>query len=78
MCLLAFCLLSVLLLYECLTTLDGVLVLNDLVFDAFCFIFSSVFLEAELGRPSYDQPEKGKFFIPIDCSATAAPMFEVG
>uniref|UniRef100_A0A803MHV3 Ribosomal RNA-processing protein 42 n=1 Tax=Chenopodium quinoa TaxID=63459 RepID=A0A803MHV3_CHEQI len=31
---------------------------------------------AELGRPNLSQPDKGKVSIHIDCSATAAPIFQ--
>jgi hypothetical protein len=34
-------------------------------------------LQAELGKPSLSQPDKGKVFIYIDCSSTAEPAFEV-
>lgn len=34
-------------------------------------------MQAELGRPSSLQPDKGKVSIYVDCSPTAAPMFEV-
>jgi len=34
-------------------------------------------VQAELGRPSSMQPDKGKVFIYIDCSSTAEPAFEV-
>lgn len=34
-------------------------------------------LQAELGRPSSLQPDKGKVFINVDCSPTADPIFEV-
>lgn len=33
-------------------------------------------VKAELGRPSSLQPDKGKVAIFVDCSPTAAPMFE--
>lgn len=33
-------------------------------------------VKAELGRPSSLQPDKGKVFINVDCSPTAAPIFE--
>ncbi|GLT94191.1 hypothetical protein SLE2022_119460 [Rubroshorea leprosula] len=33
-------------------------------------------VKAELGRPSAMQPDKGKITINVDCSPTAAPMFE--
>ncbi|KAA8526613.1 hypothetical protein F0562_008184 [Nyssa sinensis] len=33
-------------------------------------------VKAELGRPSLSQPDKGKVAIYVDCSPTAAPMFE--
>lgn len=33
-------------------------------------------VKAELGKPSASQPDKGKVAIYIDCSPTAAPMFE--
>lgn len=33
-------------------------------------------VKAELGRPSALQPDKGKITINVDCSPTAAPMFE--
>ncbi|GAB2301166.1 hypothetical protein Dimus_035199 [Dionaea muscipula] len=33
-------------------------------------------VKAELGKPSPSQPDKGKVFIHVDCSSTAAPMFE--
>ncbi|XP_048434183.1 exosome complex exonuclease RRP42-like isoform X3 [Pyrus x bretschneideri] len=33
-------------------------------------------VKAELGRPTALQPDKGKVFINVDCSPTAAPMFE--
>lgn len=35
-------------------------------------------LQAELGKPSLLQPDRGKVAIFVDCSPTAAPMFEVG
>jgi len=34
-------------------------------------------VQAELGKPSSMQPDKGKVFIYIDCSSTAEPAFEV-
>ena len=34
-------------------------------------------MQAELGRPTLLQPDKGKVAIHVDCSPTAAPMFEV-
>ncbi|TQD83057.1 hypothetical protein C1H46_031370 [Malus baccata] len=34
-------------------------------------------VKAELGRPTALQPDKGKVFINVDCSPTAAPVFEV-
>lgn len=34
-------------------------------------------MQAEIGRPSPLQPDKGKVAIYVDCSPTAAPMFEV-
>lgn len=34
-------------------------------------------MQAELGKPSSLQPDKGKVSIYVDCSPTAAPMFEV-
>ncbi|KAE8669875.1 hypothetical protein F3Y22_tig00112215pilonHSYRG00171 [Hibiscus syriacus] len=34
-------------------------------------------VKAELGKPSALQPDKGKIAIYVDCSPTAAPMFEV-
>lgn len=34
-------------------------------------------MQAELGRPSQLQPDKGKVSIYVDCSSTAAPVFEV-
>ncbi|KAF5466253.1 hypothetical protein F2P56_016193, partial [Juglans regia] len=37
-------------------------------------VISSV--KAELGKPSSLQPDKGKVSIYVDCSPTAAPMFE--
>ncbi|KAK9985622.1 hypothetical protein SO802_030573 [Lithocarpus litseifolius] len=37
-------------------------------------VISSV--KAELGRPTLLQPDKGKVAIHVDCSPTAAPMFE--
>ncbi|KAL0013097.1 hypothetical protein SO802_000166 [Lithocarpus litseifolius] len=37
-------------------------------------VVSSV--KAELGKPSSLQPDKGKVAIHVDCSTTAAPMFE--
>uniref|UniRef100_A0A803L3C9 Ribosomal RNA-processing protein 42 n=1 Tax=Chenopodium quinoa TaxID=63459 RepID=A0A803L3C9_CHEQI len=33
-------------------------------------------VKAELGRPNSSQPNKGKISIHIDCSATAAPIFQ--
>jgi exosome complex component RRP42 len=33
-------------------------------------------VQAELGKPSSLQPDKGKVSIYVDCSPTAAPMFE--
>ncbi|XP_048494620.1 uncharacterized protein LOC104887169 isoform X2 [Beta vulgaris subsp. vulgaris] len=33
-------------------------------------------VKAELGRPNSSQPDKGKVSIHIDCSATAAPIFQ--
>lgn len=33
-------------------------------------------VKAELGRPNSSQPDKGKVLIYIDCSATAAPIFQ--
>ncbi|OAY71227.1 Exosome complex component RRP42 [Ananas comosus] len=33
-------------------------------------------IKAELGKPSLLQPDKGKVSIHVDCSPTAAPMFE--
>ncbi|XP_050272897.1 uncharacterized protein LOC126716029 [Quercus robur] len=33
-------------------------------------------VKAELGRSSLLQPDKGKVAIHVDCSPTAAPMFE--
>lgn len=33
-------------------------------------------IKAELGKPSSSQPDKGKVSIYVDCSPTAAPMFE--
>ncbi|KAK1272600.1 hypothetical protein QJS04_geneDACA018282 [Acorus gramineus] len=33
-------------------------------------------IKAELGKPSMHQPGKGKISIFVDCSPTAAPMFE--
>ncbi|EOY18761.1 3'-5'-exoribonuclease family protein isoform 5 [Theobroma cacao] len=33
-------------------------------------------VKAELGKPSALQPDKGKIAIYVDCSPTAAPMFE--
>ncbi|XP_062107195.1 uncharacterized protein LOC133818369 [Humulus lupulus] len=33
-------------------------------------------VKAELGRPSQLQPDKGKVAINVDCSSTAAPVFE--
>ncbi|KAI6677576.1 hypothetical protein NL676_038372 [Syzygium grande] len=35
-------------------------------------------VKAEIGRPSPLQPNKGKVSIYVDCSPTAAPMFERG
>ncbi|XP_042449201.1 exosome complex component RRP42-like [Zingiber officinale] len=35
-----------------------------------------VSIKAELGKPSSLQPDKGKVAIFVDCSPTAAPMFE--
>ncbi|KAM7503771.1 hypothetical protein LguiB_002675 [Lonicera macranthoides] len=35
-----------------------------------------VSVKAELGRPTASQPDKGKISIYVDCSPTAAPMFE--
>lgn len=34
-------------------------------------------MQAELGKPSGLQPDKGKVAIFIDCSPVAEPMFEV-
>jgi hypothetical protein len=34
-------------------------------------------VQAELGKPSLMQPDKGKVSIYIDCSSTAEPAFEV-
>ena len=34
-------------------------------------------VQAELGRPNSSQSDKGKVSIHIDCSATAAPIFQV-
>lgn len=34
-------------------------------------------MQAELGKPSLLQPDKGKVSIYIDCSSTAEPAFEV-
>ncbi|KAE9444666.1 hypothetical protein C3L33_23436, partial [Rhododendron williamsianum] len=34
-------------------------------------------VKAELGKPSPFQPDKGKVSIYVDCSPTAAPMFEL-
>lgn len=33
-------------------------------------------VKAELGKPNHLYPDKGKVFINVDCSPTAAPMFE--
>ncbi|BBH06683.1 3'-5'-exoribonuclease family protein [Prunus dulcis] len=33
-------------------------------------------VKAELGRPNALQPDKGKVIVNVDCSPTAAPMFE--
>ncbi|CAL2269432.1 unnamed protein product [Prunus armeniaca] len=33
-------------------------------------------VKAELGRPNALQPDKGKVVVNVDCSPTAAPMFE--
>ncbi|XP_004498271.1 uncharacterized protein [Cicer arietinum] len=33
-------------------------------------------VKAELGKPSFMQPDKGKVLIHIDCSSTAEPAFE--
>lgn len=33
-------------------------------------------VKADLGRPTSSQPDKGKVFIHVDCSATATPMFK--
>ncbi|KAL6987021.1 hypothetical protein U1Q18_012780 [Sarracenia purpurea var. burkii] len=33
-------------------------------------------VKAELGKPSPFQPDKGKVAIYVDCSPTAAPIFE--
>ena len=41
-----------------------------------CCLMICVF-QAELGKPSPSQPDKGKVNIYVDCSPTAAPMFEV-
>lgn len=35
-------------------------------------------VQAELGKPSLLQPDRGKVSIHIDCSPTAEPAFEVG
>ncbi|THG20592.1 hypothetical protein TEA_028571 [Camellia sinensis var. sinensis] len=35
-------------------------------------------VKAELGKPSPFQPDKGKVSIYVDCSPTAAPVFELG
>lgn len=40
------------------------------------YLFASQ-VQAELGRPSLLQPDKGKVSIHIDCSSTAEPAFEV-
>lgn len=34
-------------------------------------------LKAELGKPSLLHPDKGKVSIFVDCSPTAAPVYEV-
>ena len=41
-----------------------------------CCLMVSVF-QAELGKPSSSQLDKGRVNIYVDCSPTAAPMFEV-
>jgi hypothetical protein len=35
------------------------------------------FSQAELGKPSLLHPDKGKVSIFVNCSATAAPIYEV-
>lgn len=40
-------------------------------------LFDWVCMQAELGRPSAMQPDKGKVAIFVDCSPTAEPTFEV-
>ncbi|KAL2927374.1 Exosome complex component RRP42 [Bienertia sinuspersici] len=37
---------------------------------------TDVIASSELGRPNSSQPDKGKVSIHIDCSATAAPIFQ--
>lgn len=34
-------------------------------------------MQAELGKPNPLQPDRGKVAIHVDCSPTAAPVFEV-
>lgn len=43
-------------------------------FQILCF---SVYVQAELGRPSALHPDKGKVAIFVDCSPVAEPTFEV-
>jgi len=45
--------------------------------DELCYILHVNELQAELGRPTPSQPDRGKVSINIDCSATAAPIFQV-
>jgi len=40
-----------------------------------CLLATQV--QAELGKPSLLQPDKGKVSIYVDCSSTAEPAFEV-
>lgn len=44
----------------------------------FSFLTINIHLQAELGKPTILHPDKGKVSIYVDCSPTAAPMFEVG
>lgn len=51
------------------TTLDFLLIMiHDIL---------ATHVQAELGKPSLMQPDKGKVSIHIDCSSTAEPAFEV-
>lgn len=44
---------------------------------SYCTWYMFEQVQAELGRPSALHPDKGKIFINVDCSPTAAPIFEV-